>query len=290
MFTLKIVLFITSVLMIACTGNKLHNTDELSYQDYIGSPAEELVKAVISQNETKIKAILTEDIKLAYYMPNYGRNSPLCIAVELDKYKSVKTILEMGVSPDSVDIYGKSPFTLACMKENSVMLKLILGYSPNINKVYFNYKGEKVRTPIYSAVEGCVENVKILIEKGADTSYKLDDLTLLGAALCNEKIRKTKYHKIEIVHYLLLKLRVDFEEYKTRGRCLPSASDAHRGLPPKILFNFRHLDYPLDSREYQLKMECVEYLKQHGLDYWKEPIPNIIKHIYKDNPDYLKEY
>jgi ribose 5-phosphate isomerase RpiB len=48
------------------------------------------------------------------------------------------------------------------------------------------------------------------------------------------------------------------------------------------------MPYPLDSEGYKVKMEVVEYLKQKGLDYWKEPIPG---QYYKNyEKAYLEKY
>jgi|GEM_PF-1191070 len=261
----------------------------IPYGHFLGTPAEELAIAVVYEDIEEIKEILSKNNSLAYYHAKEEVSTPFSLAVYRKNYTVVKTFLDMGIIPDSTNNAGESPFSKACRQFNSELLELFLKYNPDLNKVGKDFTGKRVLTPLHAAVQGCLENVKILLEEGADPKIKLDDLTLLGAALCPYSSNyREAYNEIEIVHYLLLDLKVDFKEYKTGNRCLPDSMGYN--LPPRLLYNFRRLVFPLGSREHKLKMECVEYLKLHGLDYWKEPIPWSILYHHGDDKEYLKKY
>lgn len=60
------------------------------------------------------------------------------------------------------------------------------------------------------------------------------------------------------------------------------------GTPLYILYYLREMVFPLDSNEYKIKMEVVNYLKTKGLDYSKEPIPDLYKEQY--DKSYLGKY
>lgn len=57
-----------------------------------------------------------------------------------------------------------------------------------------------------------------------------------------------------------------------------------------ILDFLRDSEFPLNSKEYKIKMEIVEFLKNKGLDYWKYPIPEKIKSRHKNDIEYLLKY
>jgi hypothetical protein len=50
---------------------------------------------------------------------------------------------------------------------------------------------------------------------------------------------------------------------------------------------FRLMIFPLDSKEYKLKMEAVNYMKERGVDYWQTPIPHDLYEKY--DTDFLSK-
>lgn len=54
---------------------------------------------------------------------------------------------------------------------------------------------------------------------------------------------------------------------------------------------WRKIDLPLDSEEYKFKLKIIDFLKEKGLDYHKEPIPDFMeKEIKRLHPNDWQEY
>jgi len=116
-----------------------------------------------------------------------------------------------------------------------------------------------------------MEGVKILVEAGADINYvdEFNQSALRTACLGNQ---------IEIVKYLLDR-GVEFRK--------PLMSNSERG-PLYIQHFLRSMVFELDSKDYKVKMEVVEFLRLNGMDYSKAEIP---KHYYDLYPkEYLDKY
>ena len=132
------------------------------------------------------------------------------------------------------------------------------------------------KTPLIEAAYSNFENVKILVEAGADPHF-IDELeNIFNSPLSVALLSK----RIEIVNYLVFNQKVDFRilKYSLDSKLYPGEF--------KILHNLREMFFKLDSKEYQEKMKLVAYLKTQGLDYWKTPI----QERYIKNPNYTKEY
>jgi hypothetical protein len=115
----------------------------------------------------------------------------------------------------------------------------------------------------------------MLIESGANVNYvnEKNESALLSAAELggNERAATTKY--------LLFDQHADFRKAFVITINKDTISFAEL---------LRHWVYPLNSKEYQTKMEIVKYLKTQGQDYWKTPIPS---YYYKNySKEYLSKY
>ena len=83
----------------------------------------------------------------------------------------------------------------------------------------------------------------------------------------------------KITRYLLIEKNADFN--KTFVVTIQGDTTSFAGL-------LRYWSFDLNSEDYKIKMEIVNYLKEQGQDYWKTKIP---KHYYNKYPkEYLEKY
>ena len=249
------------------------------YQDL---PVYELAKAIDDENLETIEEILEKEPNILKYKVE-NTIGVLKMAILNDRYKSCKKILDLGISPDFELKDGCSWFSFACGVKDSKYLKLFMRYNPDINYEARLVKGgTRYYTPLMSAIYHSMQNFKILLNAGADYNKGIDrfggDWTPLASALLEEDIH--------IAHYLLLELGAKFKEAVQRVQ----SSTYPNGKYIYIIDYLRFLEFPLVSEEHKLKMECVEYMKKHGVDYFKTPIPDHIQRKYKNDPEYLEKY
>lgn len=210
----------------------------------------------------------------------------LSLAVYHNNLKSVKKILELGADPnlyeDTINQQGTNPVIDACFfnEEISVeILKLLLDYGGNPNSVTKGVNdGHPYRITAMeaSANFGDTEKIKVLIDYGADVNFTPDrdyDTDPLLDALYTNKMRAALY---------LLENGAKFDKEYIN----PFSKEKET-----ILFILRKIDLPLDSEEYKFKLKIIDFLKEKGLDYSKEPIPDfMIKRIKRLYPNDWQEY
>jgi hypothetical protein len=158
--------------------------------------------------------------------------------------------------------------------ETSKFLELLLAHGGNPNDTIFPKQVKKFppTTPLITASANInLENVRLLVKAGADVNYKTPkgNTALKQAALMNQ---------VFIVKYLLIegKARFDYPFMETiDGKYL-------------YLANFmREWPFKIGSDEWKCKMEIVNYLLQHNINYYDAPIPKSML----DHPkEYLEKY
>jgi ankyrin repeat protein len=161
---------------------------------------------------------------------------------------------------------------------NLKMIGLLVKYGANVNSINDSVK----TTPLMEACfRGDFIKVKFLISKGANPNLWVEfpGNCPLTQALIQEKIN--------VVHYFLLRKNVNIPPY-----CFLTTKKRE----VTVLELLRDLMFPLHSRKHRLKMEVVDFLlKNHGLDYSKEPITEwTLKRIKQLHPsdweEYIKKY
>jgi hypothetical protein len=160
--------------------------------------------------------------------------------------------------------------------EKLLILKYMIKKGANVN--LYSKKAYPCTPLIRASNSGNLENVKILIEAGANPHF-IDESapspfeSPLSVALA--------FGHIDIVNYLIFDQKVDFRtlKYPVTSKFRPGEYEILDELRGEMLFK-------LNSKEYQEKMKLVAYLKTQGLDYWKTPIPDKVK----NNPNYNQEY
>lgn len=256
------------------------------YRIFKDTPAWDLAKAVRDADTAEITYLVQEKkIPIDFQDSIYGK-SLLSLAVYHNNLKSVKKILELGADPnlyeDTINQQGTNPVIDACFfnEEISVeILKLLLDYGGNPNSVTKGVNdGHPYRITAMeaSANFGDTEKIKVLIDYGADVNFTPDrdyDTDPLLDALYTNKMRAALY---------LLENGAKFDKEYIN----PFSKEKET-----ILFILRKIDLPLDSEEYKFKLKIIDFLKEKGLDYSKEPIPDfMIKRIKRLYPNDWQEY
>lgn len=252
---------------------------------FYGTPLYDLADAMSGlpyfRNEEKIEKLIDEVPKeyINFQEQKFGTTIGH-YALKTLNYNVIRRLLDKGLNPNLMDKSGdaliitinssgysyKSP-------ENLETLKYMIQKGANVN--LYSQKAQ-FKTPLIEAAYSNFENVKILVEAGADPHF-IDELeNIFNSPLSVALLSK----RIEIVNYLVFNQKVDFRilKYSLDSKLYPGEF--------KILHNLREMFFKLDSKEYQEKMKLVAYLKTQGLDYWKTPI----QERYIKNPNYTKEY
>lgn len=242
------------------------------------TPVWELAKAVEEENVNKIEEIVNlGKLNVDYIDPKLGMNL-LNWAVFNDKLKSTKILAELGASPNIKDNMGVTALIEASTKlDNTSYLKILIENGASINQVC-RIDNSFYTTALMEAAKFKLENVKILIDAGAEINFRdtHNYQTSLSAALISDRI--------EIVEYLL---------YKGANYKDPLAKWDGKYIS---ISNFlRDLKFELDSKEYKVKMRVVDFLNKNGIDYWQEPISRVtMEEIKRDHPNdwenYLNKY
>lgn len=167
----------------------------------------------------------------------------------------------------------------AAGSDNPIYLKLLInkGGNPNIIEDKFtNEKDLARRTPLTETItfnsKTTIDRIKLLVKAGADINYSnIGNPFYTQSALA----KSISLDQLEVTNYLL-EIGADYNEimYTTVD------NDTI-----KILGALRTSVYDLDSKNYNYKQKIILFLKNKGLDYNKEPIPDYIeKKIKKDYP------
>lgn len=263
------------------------------YRLYQSTPAWALAKAVEAGDIEKIKEeVLQKKVSVDHQESRFGQTL-MMLAIFNSEYDSVKTLLELGANPNQHDKFkGKTPVIVAAGNADPKYLKLLLAYKGDPNSIENVFSGPKKRinsgrnSALTKAVLPSVmvkknlENVKLLVEAGADINYTKKGIiqTALAEALIQDQM--------DVALYLMEK-GADYTKAIT-----PTAIE---GADVTVLQILRKSIIDFDSEQYKKKMEVITFLKSRGLDYYKEPIPEgtieYMKNMYPDNwQEYVKRY
>ena len=253
----------------AQTQNLLgHNIELFKY-----TQAWPLAQAVAHNNTGQIARLLTAEPGLVDVREIKFGQTLLMWAVYTNHYQSAKALLVHGANPNLRDTStGVTALIVAADNyDTSDYIRLLLEYKADPNLAATDSL-EANATPLIAAAYNRLESVKLLVDAGANANYVAPFYkSALHAALLSSKV--------DIVRYFLLERKVDFKQ--------PIAY-TYNGEPIKVVNSLRRLVFPLESKEYRIKMEVVEYLKNHGENYWESPVP---KHYLRNySKDYLSRY
>jgi hypothetical protein len=260
---------------------------DIDYRLFQNTPAWELAKAVESADTDKIKDEVHKNKDLLNFRDSLFDQPILKLAVMHTNYKSVEALVKLGADPNMQDKFDSySPLMEAVRIGGGApihpyadprFLKLLLshGGDPNAEQQGKRRKGNFTRyTPLLIACqEGNFDYVKILVNAGANVNYDNEyGMNPLGLAIINGQ-------NPDIVLYLIEK-GADFKR--------PIFPAVQGGKASYIAEGLREWRFDLGSDKYKKKMQLVEFLKAHGIDYRKTEIP---KEFLDEYPkDYLDKY
>ena len=261
-------------------SHKIIKEYELRCKDNLSQTEVLLAKAVLNNNTRKIKNILKKRIDIIEKSyTNQKFYSILHFAVETQKYKAAKQLLECGYNPNIQDSSGTTPLFLAT---EYLTLYLTLKYYPDNITLFIDLLLDFTGSPDIVNNKGespLIENTKYYTDKKENLIAKL----LVEKGKCNIDLLDNtghsavyyalKYQEIYLVNYLIVDQKGDIKN--------------DISLCPLL----KEMIYPLDSEEYKLKKEIIKEFENQGIDYYSEPIPDdVLEKIKKEYPNNWEEY
>ncbi|PZU82739.1 MAG: hypothetical protein DI529_13745 [Chryseobacterium sp.] len=286
----KLFLIIILLSIIGCSHkDEIINQEKLTGNDFnlfYNTPAKQLAKAVENEKIEDISEILKKKIVDPNFQePKFG-STLLSLAIVNDKYKSVQTLLKYGANPNEHDNYrGTTPMIVAARNDNPEYLVLLLKYNgdPNsrengkVSKTSDNSRTTALNSAISLSRIKTLEKVEILVNAGAQLNFSETDEFETPSPLSDAFVHK----KLDVAFFLLNK-GADFK------KPLYSMIDGHKVY---ILEGLRKMILDTKTDDFKIKKKIINFLKQKGLDYNKEPIPDyILKDIKRKYPNDWEEY
>jgi|SRR5579863_7014346 len=252
------------------------------YRIFQGTRAWKLAQAIHQNDSNEIKKLLANDKKLVAVVDTVYGQTLLGLAVINLKYNAVKALLESGADPNAFNSYdGYTPIMDAIENGGRVMpndpsyLNIILKYGGNpnlpskkINKNIYQHHNP-LRPLLEAAYVGNAEYAKILVTAGGNLYY--DPPEMMYAAMVSRSP--------DMVLYLLSK---GFDPKK------PLFINSDPNYRTYVVEELRHWNFDLGSEVYKKKMQIVDILKKHGINYRKTKIPDDLYKMY--DKSYLEKY
>jgi ankyrin repeat protein len=258
----------------------------------------ELMKAVKINDTVGIQKIVkAESLDLNYADPVYGI-SLLNWCIFNDKKQSFAKLLQLGADPnwqDSGGHFAPAIIEAAQIDYTSTFLNLAIRYGGNINQLSKRMTGSEAQSPLFAAIYSRrFENVKTLVEKGADINLTQNSIwTPLAEALIHDKMEMAKYLLDHGADYGHLKFWTRTVVLNQGNRPVTDSSGSPVLKADKeltILDLLRDNQFLLNSEDYTIKMQIVQYLKTKGIDYRSYPIPEKISRQHQGDTQYLSSY
>lgn len=232
-----------------------------------------LADAVAKQDTSLIRYLLEKKPELLNYQePKYGQTL-LMWAINQDKLESTRVLLGLGFDPN-IKRYNDSISSVILAASNissCEYLELVLDFGGDPNIIANGEKRVQEPTPLIAASCNHFECFKMLIENGANVNQSQGIHSPSGwSALCKN---------VKNVHFLIFNTDVDFKS---------PIINYSEGNERYLVDVMRNWNFELDSKEYQLKMEIVEYLNKNGIDYRNAKVPKVIQQNY--SKDYIDVY
>jgi hypothetical protein len=211
------------------------------------SEAWDAAKAVYRQDTQEIRKLCVEHPEILKFQDQKLKFTLLQWAVYNRRYYSVKALLEMGANPNVEDITGSIPLIEAStIDETSEYEKLILKFGGDVNKI-IRSKQISNNTPLAAAVTTTLQNVKILVNAGANV-HDTESNHFYNACCCGY---------IDVVEYLITNCQCDFKR--------PVMINIH-GKPIYAYAEIAERNFPQGTHEHATQQRLLSYLKEHGSD------------------------
>lgn len=261
----------------------------LDYRQFKGTPQERLAMAVHYGDLKEIRhQVVDKGIDINGRAPKYG-NTVLMTAVWDKNVEVTKCLLELGADPNIYEMnnaYNQgNAVTIASEYEIPIeILSLLMKYGGDPNSQIKPAVSRKLYLDAgfalgFAAQDETSEKLTILLDAGADINQ------IGGEFQTNALNYAVRLDKMENAYYLLNK-GINFN--LIAKNCI--ITDEGLGNLT-LLALLRRSTLSLNSKQYQYKKKIIEFLKEKGLDYTQEPIPDaIVKKVQKEYPDTWEEY
>ncbi len=264
---------------------------------FLETPEYELAKEVQRGRIKLIKELCHRNptfIQKSYSQKGY---SVLHFACRLGNKKSVNALLESGFNPNALTETDLTPmhflfynidYSVAMGKKvrnRKEILKLLLEHGADCN---IPCKGDEIEysgvtddgvTPLIRAcADGSLECVKLMIERG-NGDVNRETKNRMTAA-----VNSLYFGYFNQAYYLIC-----------NHKAKVTSSFKPREFECSTTYLLRNQIFPLNSKKYKMKKEIIQELKNQGIDYYSEPIPDDvldkIKELYPNTwEEYIKEY
>jgi len=227
---------------------------------YYGTPLYEVANAIVKHDSAEVRRLLKGIPLSVINIQDEKFLQPINLfAIGNENFDALKILTELGADPNLQSENGYSAMLKAAaatqLYDDNRYLKYLISNGGDVNAVS-KAKNSMDRTPLIAASHYKFENVKLLIEAGADPhyAYSYNDSfntkqSVLGVALGDRHI--------DIVNYLIFEQGVDYNiVIKSYGK----------GIKPRTIVTYLdEMNFPQGSEKYQQKMKLVNYLKERGV-------------------------
>lgn len=284
---------------IKCTDGDAVVVDQRSlltsdYRIFQGTTAWDLAKAIHDDDADEIKQLVSKNKRLVGVVDPTNGQTLLALAVYNEKYDACKALVEAGADPNQFNNYdGRTPLMEAAQVDDYfsgpdpryLILLLKYGGKPNLEQkdMDYHHQGETPLSIACSLARSLVY-AKILVNAGANVNYKSEtSASILSSAMLSENP--------DLVIYLIER-GIDYKqptEIYLDENIYPDKKDFGKATKKSyITDDLRDWRFDLGSDDYKKKMQIVDFLKAHGMDYRKAKIPDMYYNMYDQN--YLDKY
>lgn len=210
----------------------------------------ELAEAAKKGDVKKVKLLVSKGIDVNAR----GKDdcTPLIYSLTGANLKGAEQLLELGADPNMQTKVGDSAMSLAANRPDSEALKLMLKHGGEVN-LWTDYRDNSKPAPIFNAISSrCPENVRILIEAGANLNMRDHEgwTPLMFAAVLDS------YNMM----YVLLEAGADLQMKDPMGYTVTwYILDAN--INPK-------------SEVFQARKKCMDFMEKKGINWEQEKVKN----------------
>lgn len=267
-----------SITLLSATCSGVIKQKYMSSQDlFNNSPVEKLAEYINEDDTASLKtALKLANLEQINYKEKTFGATLLNWASYNEHLGSVKMLCQFGADPNIITHQGWSPlFSAIQFSRDSLSASILLESGANINEcIRDSIKHTCLDNATCMAARSDLKIMKLLVSKGIDPNSR--NLTLrypspLYAAFAGGNI--------DIVNYLIFDCHVDFDYplYITIS-----------GQEIRICKLLREMTFELDSNEHKEKLRLIRFLKENGINYYDELVPDHVLKNYDEN--YIKNY
>lgn len=298
---MRILFRLTAVLLIlsGCTNidrpvekSRLEAND---YRLFQGTEVWPLVKAAKKRDFKRVNQLLDDNPELANIKDSIYCNTLLMLAIYHQDYKLFRALLDHNPNVNYHNTYnGYSPLIEACKGlipiwfikgYDRIYAKDLVEYGANVNDTSQCSSSRHITPLMAAANSGDNVMVKYLLEKGANINYNNYYSDKYSRTVLGEALRFDNYETalllLENGANYTVPVSVDIDDNDT--------------ITTSILHELRLMTPTRFTPDFRRKKKIIKFLKERGLDYDTEPIPEyIIEDVKNDYPftwkSYLRDY